>query len=640
MKTVTLNSTELISPALQAPDRWLSGINSLFLTYGLAGYLLAMNLSASAASITEGKVEALLKEMTLDEKIGQMTQVDTDALEDKSHIQKYFLGSVLSGGGSDPANNSPQGWLSLANECQSWAQKTRLKIPLLYGVDAVHGHNNVDGAVIFPHNIGLGATRNPALVEKAARVTAREVAGTGINWTFSPCVAVAQDPRWGRTYESFSESPDLAGELGAAAVRGFQGNGYTEPGSVLGCVKHFVGDGGTSGGVDQGNTVLDEATLRKIHLAPYLPSIKAGAGSIMVSFNSWNGVKLHGHKYLLTDVLKGELGFKGFVVSDWAGIDQLPLDYKGNVAASINAGLDMAMVPNGPGQPNNYIGFISNLTASVKEGRVPMARIDDAVRRILRAKFEAGVFEAREIDPGLTAEIGSAAHREVARECVRQSLVILKNKSNVLPLGRNLKRVSVIGVAADDLGIQCGGWTISWQGDVGKVTSGGTTLLEAIRRTVGSDTLVSFSPDAAALELADVIIVGIGEKPYAEMKGDQNDLRLSAEDIRLIRQASQTGARVVTVLFSGRPLILGEALELSDAVVAAWLPGTEGLGMTDVLFGEFRPAGKLPRAWPQGPEVTSNIPASDGASQFPSGFGLTYKATQESTQIKTAATAH
>ncbi|HEX5218049.1 MAG TPA: glycoside hydrolase family 3 N-terminal domain-containing protein [Verrucomicrobiae bacterium] len=577
-----------------------------------ATLLLNAASPANAGPGTEERVESLLSQMTLAEKIGQMTQVDSNALKDKADIQKYALGSVLSGGGSDPTNNSAAAWRQLAEECQSWARKTRLQIPLLYGVDAVHGHNNVDGAVIFPHNIGLGATRNAALVEEAGAITAREVAGTGINWTFAPCVAVALDSRWGRTYESFSDSPALAGELGAAAVRGIQAN------SVLACAKHYVGDGGTRGGVDQGDVVLDEATLRKIHLSPYLPSIQGNVGSIMASFNSWKGKKLHGHKHLLTDVLKGELGFKGFIVSDWAAIDQLPTDYKGDIEASINAGLDMVMIPNPPDQPNNYVEFITKLTQLVNEGRVPMARIDDAVRRILRAKIETGVFEPQSVD-ALTAAIGSEAHRKVARECVRQSLVLLKNERSALPLSRNAKRVVVVGKAADDLGMQCGGWTISWQGATGKVTSGGTTILEAIRRSVGNHSTVTHSTDGAGIQSADMVVVVIGEIPYAEGKGDRKDLSLPAADVALVKKAKQSGAPVVTILLSGRPLVLGEALDSSDAFIAAWLPGTEGMGVADVLFGDFKPTGKLPRAWPRAGK------SSKAESAFAFGYGLSFK---------------
>lgn len=588
------------------------------ITHSFLTALVAMQITAQAATSVEERVESLLGQMTLAEKIGQMTQVDTAALPDKSHIQKYFLGSVLSGGGSDPDSNSPQGWLKLSTECQSWAGKTRLKIPLLYGIDAVHGHNNVDGAVIFPHNIGLGATRNPALIEAAARITAKEIAGTGINWAFAPCVAVAQDARWGRTYESFSDSPLLAGELGAAAVRGFQNN------SVLACAKHFVGDGGTQDGVDQGNTVMDEVTLRKIHLAPYLPAIKGGVGSVMISFSSWNGVKMHGHKRLITDVLKGELGFKGFTISDWAGIDQLPHDYKGNIEAAVNAGMDMFMVPNGAGQGNNYMEFIAKLTELVNEKRVPMTRVDDAVRRILRVKVESGVFEQQAVDASLTAAIGSAAHRQVARDCVRESLVVLKNDSSLLPLSKNIKHLHVVGKAADDLGIQCGGWTISWQGETGKVTRGGTTILEAIRQTVSASTAVSTSPDGTVPKDADAVVVVIGELPYAEGKGDIKELNLSSADQSLVKNAKLSGKPVLTVLLSGRPLILGSALESSDAFVAAWLPGTEGRGVTDILFGDFKPTGKLPRPWPLESGVVSKQTTGTSPAKFPFGFGLTY----------------
>jgi beta-glucosidase len=572
-----------------------------------------LGMSAGNADL-ESRVEALLKQMTLSEKIGQMTQVDSNALKDKADIQKYALGSVLSGGGSDPTNNSAVAWQQLADECQSWARKTRLQIPLLYGVDAVHGHNNVDGAVIFPHNIGLGATRNPALVQDSARVTAREIAGTGINWTFAPCVAVAQDVRWGRTYESFSDSPAVAGELGAAAVRGFQDNG------ILACAKHYVGDGGTRDGVDQGDVVLGEAALRKLHLAPYLPSLKAGVGSVMASFNSWNGQKLHGSKHLLTDILKGELGFQGFVVSDWAAIDQLPGDYKSDIEASINAGLDMIMIPYGPKEANNYVEFVTKLAELVNEGRVPLARIDDANRRILRTKYQMGVFDSKPVDAALTAAIGSDAHRQVGRQCVRESLVLLKNDRSALPLSKGVKRLVVIGKAADDLGIQCGGWTISWQGETGKVTRGGTTILEAIRKTVGKEATVTYSTDGAGIKSADAVVVVIGETPYAEGKGDRKDLTLPATDLALVKKAKATGAPVVTLLLSGRPLVLGEALDSSDAFIAAWLPGTEGLGVADVLFGDFKPTGKLPRAWPRAAR------SSKAEAAFVFGYGLSFKA--------------
>ena len=588
-----------------------------------AGLLFASNLFAPVLQASPASdANALLAKMTLDEKIGQMVQVDMAALKDKSDVQKYFIGSVLSGGGSDPADNRPETWLKAVTEFRALALQTRLKIPLIYGIDAVHGHNNILGAVIFPHHVGLGATHNAALVEKAERVTAEEIEGTGIQWAFAPCIAVSRDIRWGRSYESFGESPDLVSELGAAAVRGLQGNKLNKN-SVLACAKHFAADGGTQNGKDQGNAVCDEATFRKLYLAPYAAAIKAGAGSIMVSYSSWNGAKMHGNKHLLTDVLKNEMGFKGVLVSDWAAIDQLSPDYKADVEQSINAGLDMVMVPFGPGEKNNYIEFITDLKDLVATGKISQDRIDDAVRRILAVKYQMGLFQNQKTDPALTAAIGSPQHREVARECVRESLVLLKNSNNILPLKKNLKHIVVVGQAADDLGMQCGGWTIDWQGKPGNVTTGGTTLLAAIKKAVSADTAVSYSPDGSDLKPADVIIVAVGEQPYAEFKGDREDLNLPAADVALITKAKATNSRVVTLLYSGRPLVLNSALDQSDAFVAAWLPGTEGEGITDVLFGDRAFKGKLPRHWPANNDQLS-ADNTAGKAQFPLGYGLTY----------------
>jgi beta-glucosidase len=609
-------------------------MNKFFLPAFLAAAVACLPLCASPAT----DADALLARMTLEEKIGQMVQVDSAALKEKADVKKYFLGSVLSGGGSDPADNSPATWKKFAEEFQTQALATRLKIPLLYGIDAVHGHNNVDGAVIFPHHVGLGATHNARLIERAERVTADEVAGTGIRWAFDPCIAVSQDIRWGRSYESYGSSPELVGELGAAAVRGLQGEALGKN-SVLACVKHFAGDGGTAGGKDQGDTVCDEATFRKMFIAPYKPAIAAGAGSIMVSFNSWNGVKMHGNKHLLTDVLKGEMGFKGFLVSDWAAIDQLGPNYKSDIEKSINAGLDMIMIPAGPGEGHNYMDFIADLKALVAEEKVSASRIDDAVRRILTVKYQMGLFENPWTDPALTAKIGSSEHRAVARECVRESLVLLKNEKQVLPLKKNLKRITVIGKAAGDLGIQCGGWTIDWQGKTGNVTSGGTTLLAALKKSAGANTEIFFSPDGDDLKKTDAVIIVVGEQPYAEMKGDRADLMLPTADADLIAKAKATGAPVVTVLYSGRPLVLGKSLEASDAFVAAWLPGTEGLGLTDVLFGNVKPTGKLPRPWPSdNSELSSAAFAAPGKLPlFATGFGLTYDVISKAKEFKTAA---
>jgi beta-glucosidase len=597
-----------------------------------AALTIAMNSGCARADQTapyldasqpvDSRVKDLLARMTLDEKIGQMVQADLACVTNHADIQTYGFGSMLSGGDSKPPENTPESWVKSCNELQSWALKTRLKIPLIYGIDAVHGHNDVIGTTIFPHHIGMGATHNPKLMEQAEHITALEVAGTGIRWAFGPCIAVAQNERWGRTYESYGQDPKLVSELGASAVKGFQGEQLSaNSDSVLSCAKHFIGDGGTLGGKDQGNTVCDEATLRKLFLPPYRAVIKAGVGSIMVSYSSWNGTKMHANKYLLTDVLKGELGFKGFLVSDWAAIDQISPDYKTDVATSINAGLDMIMIPNGPGKPNNYTNFIQDLGELVAEGNVPQSRIDDAVSRILRIKFQMGLFENAYTDPSLTAQIGSPEHRQIARECVQQSLVLLKNSKHTLPLAKNLKRIVVVGQGADDLGIQCGGWTITWQG-AGQLTRG-TTILQAIRQTVSPTTEVVFSPEGNDITNADAVVVVVGELPYAEFRGDRTNLDLSAEDIALIATAKASGAPVTTLLLSGRPLILGSALDASDAFIAAWLPGTEGQGVADVLFGDVKPAGKLSREWPRNSDQFA-ANKMIGEPLFKFGFGLTY----------------
>jgi beta-glucosidase len=565
----------------------------------------------------EERSDDLLKRMTLDEKVGQMTQADRLYIQEQD-IQTYFLGSLLSGGGSAPANNLPFAWADMYDSYQAMALKTRLAIPLIYGIDAVHGHNNVYTAVIFPHNIGLGCTRNPTLVEQAARITAEEVAGTGIDWTFAPCIAVPRNERWGRTYEGFGETPELAVQMSAAMVRGFQGANLADPNSILACAKHFVGDGGTTDGIDQGDTQVDEQTLREIHMAGYVSAIQAGAGSIMVSYNSWNGEKMHGNYYLLTEVLKGELGFSGFLISDWAGIDQLPGDYKSDIETAINAGLDMIMVP------EKFTEFISLLKELVEEGKIPMARIDDAVRRILLVKFKLGLFEQPLTDRSYTTTIGSPAHRQVARECVRQSLVLLKNEHFTLPLPKDSIKIHVAGKNADDLGNQCGGWTISWQGGSGEITYG-TTILQAINLTVSSTAQVSYSREGTGAAGADVGVVVIGEKPYAEGVGDRSDLNLDSEDIFTLENVQNAGIPVVVILISGRPMILEPILSRCEAAIAAWLPGSEGQGVTDVLFGDYPPTGKLSHSWPRN---MSQIPINQGDPTynplFPYGYGLAY----------------
>jgi len=581
------------------------------------------------------QVRALLSQMTLEEKVGQMTQAEQDALKDVNDIQKYFLGSLLSGGNSDPkAGNSLAAWTNMCDGYQEHALKTRLRIPLLYGADAVHGHNNVLGAVIFPHNVGLGCTRNPKLVESAARVTAEEVRATGVNWTFAPCVAVPRDERWGRTYEGFGEAPELARTLGEAAVRGLQRDDLSDPLSVLACAKHYVGDGGTTIGtagfanpdgkrlLDQGDTQLSEADLRKIHLQGYITTVQAGVGSIMPSYNSWNGVKVSGIRRLLTGILKQELGFQGFLISDYNAVNQITKDFKEAIGISINAGMDMVMVP------TDYQRFYNLLLELVKEGKVPMARIDDAVTRILRVKFAMGLMNKSRsplADRRLHKTFGSSKHRQVARECVRQSLVLLKNEKRTLPLSKKLARIHVGGKSADDIGNQCGGWTIEWQGKSGDVTPGGTTILKAIQNTVSPATKVTFSKDGGGAGGADVGIVVIGETPYAEGVGDRDDLALAAEDVTAINNMKQAGIPVVVVLFSGRPMIINDALGRCDAFVAAWLPGTEGQGVTDVLFGDHKPTGKLSVSWPRSmAQIPINVGDKNYDPLFKYRFGLTF----------------
>ncbi len=569
--------------------------------------------------------------MTTAEKIGQMTQPDQMFLKSLDDIDEYHLGSLLSGGDSDPKSGNDLGsWTDLYDHYQSRASKTRLRIPLLYGIDAVHGHNNVLGAVIFPHNIGLGCTRDADLVERAARVTAEEVRATGINWAFGPCVTVPQDIRWGRTYEGFSESPDVVKTLGAAAVRGFQRGALDHPLAVLACAKHFAGDGGTTFGtgmprkrgsqerypLDRGDTRGDEATLRKIHLAGYVTAIAAGAVSIMPSYSSWNGLKCSGNARLLTGILKNELGFAGFLISDYDALNELPGTYKQQIEQSINAGMDMVMVP------RTYVEFFRTLEELVNEGKVPMARIDDAVTRILRVKFALGLMDPRRsplADRSLHKSFGSAEHREVARECVRRSMVLLKNENKLLPLAKNA-RLHVAGKSADDIGNQCGGWTITWQGKSGDVTQG-TTILAAIRRAASS---VTSSKDGTGAGGAQVGIAIIGETPYAEFQGDRTSLGLAPEDIAVVDRMKSAGIPVVVVLVSGRPLVIDEILGKADAIVAAWLPGTEGDGVADVLFGDAKPTGRLSFTWPRGDSTSFALGDAGYRALWPFGHGLGY----------------
>jgi beta-glucosidase len=587
----------------------------------------ALYLKADAP--LEERVTDLLGRMSLEEKIGQMTLAEKNALT-LADTTNMYIGGALSGGGGNPVTNTPTAWTSMVTQFQRAAMKTRLAIPIIYGVDAIHGHNNVKGATIFPHNIGLGAANDPALMEKIGQVTASELIGTGVRWDFAPVVAVTRDIRWGRTYESYSEDTNLVTSLAVAYLKGLQGSSLSDPLSAAGTLKHYVGDGGTAWGssttsnykLDQGVTQVDEATLRAVHLAPYISGLEAGARIVMVSYSSFGGMKMHAQKYLITDVLKGELGFTGFVVSDWGGIDQISTNYYDAVVAGINAGIDMNMVP------SNYKRFLTTLKKAIENGDISQERIDEAVRRILRVKFEIGLFEHPYADPEQAARIGSAEHRALAAQAVSESLVLLKNDNNALPLSKTAKTLFVAGAAADDIGIQTGGWTITWQGGVG-VTTKGTTILQGIRAAAGSGTTVTF--DAAGnfpgSDKADACVVAVGELPYAEGIGDKADLSLSAADSKLTQDMRARCEKLVVLLVAGRPMIVTDELPGWDAFVAAWLPGTEGQGVSAVLFGDQPFTGKLPFTWPRSNEQLpfdfANLPGGENGPLFPFGYGLT-----------------
>ena len=568
------------------------------------------------------RIDDLMSRMTLADKVGQMTQAERAALADPDDIATYRLGSLLSGGGSTPTPNTPAAWADMVDGFQLRAQQAPLQIPLIYGVDAVHGHNNLVGATLFPHNIGLGATRDPALVARAGAITAQEVKATGPQWDFSPCLCVAREDRWGRTYESFGEDPALVTSM-AGIAKAYEDNG------VLATLKHFVGDGGTTYGTsttgsyttDQGITQMTEQQLWDLQIKPYVAGIAAGAGSVMPSYSSVDTgtgpVKMHGNKHLLTDVLKGQLGFKGFVISDWQAIDQLPGDYRSDITTSINAGLDMIMVP------YQYQTFESLLTEQVTAAAVPQSRIDDAVRRILRQKFELGLFEHPYTNRAGQADIGSAAHRTVARQAAAKSQTLLKNAGGLLPLSKNA-HVYVAGSNADDIGNQSGGWTVTWQGGSGNTTPG-TTILAGIK---AADATVTYSKDASAdMTGSDVGVVVVGETPYAEGVGDvgngRADLSLSAADRATIDKVC-AAMKCAVLIVSGRPQLLDPAqFAHVQAVVASWLPGTEGAGVADPLFGDQPYTGRLPDSWPRSMvQEPINVGDANYDPLYPFGWGL------------------
>lgn len=611
------------------------------------------------------RVADLLKRMTLEEKVGQMTQAERASIDaDPTLISTWKLGSVLSGGGSTPATNDPVAWADMIDRYQAAALKTRLGIPLIYGVDSVHGHGNLTGATIFPHQVGLGATRDPKVVEAGAQVTASETRATGIPWVFAPCLCVVRDDRWGRSYESFGEDPSLVTAL-ETAIDGYQGKrpkDLSRADRVLATAKHFAADGDTTYGsgldsegafgsnypIDQGITRQSQEHVAKVDLAPYVTAVqKHNVGSLMPSYSSMdytddglgNPLKMHAHKPLLQDWLKDTVGFDGFVISDYNGIHQIPPKADDSptseqVRLSVNAGIDMAM------EPADYQKFETRLIAEVNAGRVTDARIDDAVSRILTKKFELGLFEKPWADRSSIDDIGSAEHRKIAREAAAKSQVLLKNDLDALPLRKNAK-VYVAGRNADNLGNQEGGWTITWQGQMGEHTPG-TTILEGIRE-VAPRAKVTHSADASAsMKGSDVGVVVVGETPYSEGFGDvggpqwaydpsdnnvpreKKSLTLQAEDKAVVDKVCSAIKTCVVLVVSGRTQVLTAELPKADAVVASWLPGSEGAGVADVLFGKQPFTGQLPVSWPRS-EAQQPINVGDAtyAPLYPFGWGLT-----------------
>lgn len=563
----------------------------------------------------EPRVKSILASMTLEQKVGQMVQGEIKSVT-PADVTQYHLGSILNGGGSFPNNNKNaevSEWLALADAYYNASLDTSeggAGIPIIWGTDAVHGHNNVVGATLFPHNIGLGAANDPALMHKIGEITAREVAVTGIDWLFAPTVAVVKDNRWGRTYEGYSsESPIVrafAGEI-VTGIQGVPGEMRTNEQRVIGTAKHFIGDGGTFRGVDQGDTVLDLDTLLEEHGQGYITALEADVQTVMASFNSWNGLKIHGHKQLLTDVLKDQMGFDGFVISDWDGVGQVAGCNNETCPQAINAGMDMVMAP------NDWKQFLANTLAQVRSGEIPMARIDDAVSRILRVKLRAGLFEkgapsTREV-AGNAALLGSPEHRAVAREAVRKSLILLKNNQNLLPLTSG-QHILVTGDGADSIGKQNGGWTITWQGTENKNSDfpGATSIYAGLAQAmtaIGGST--ELSTDHNWTKKPDVAVVVFGEEPYAEGQGDTDSLRYRdglTTDLALLKKLNAKNIPVVAVFLTGRPLWVNAEINSSDAFVVAWLPGTEGGGIADVLVADknnqprYDFTGRLSFDWP------------------------------------------
>ncbi|MFA6307309.1 MAG: glycoside hydrolase family 3 protein [Patescibacteria group bacterium] len=547
----------------------------------------------------EDRITDLLGRMTEAEKIGQLGLVEKNSLIKTQHIADYHLGALLSGAGAKPKPNTPEAWLKMVENFDAATLNTCLKIPLLYGVDANHGHANVPGAVVFPHAIGLGAANDTELIRRVAQATREELLATGIRWTFGPDLDVTRDLRWGRTYETFGSNAQTVTELGRAYLNGLQNPNSAWP-MVLGTAKHYIGTGAMTWGtsinsnfkIDQGDSQISEAELRYTHLPPFQAAIDEGALSVMAGLNKWQGKNMATQRYLLTDVLKKELDFKGFVVSDWYGVYEISNSKYKSLVTAINAGVDMIMLP------FDYQQFTTDLQKALQNHDISQTRLDDAVSRILRAKFSLGLFDQKPTKVDLSI-LGSSVHRELAREAVRKSLVELKNKNNTLPLANNLQRIVVAGSAADNLGQQMGAWTVEWQGIDGNWVPG-TTILSGIKQTVSTNTIVDYNLEGKFTntdDLADIGIAVVGEKPYAEGWGDNQYLKLSTEDLVRIKRVKAASKKLLVIIVSGRPLDIGTVSKDWDAIVAAWLPGSEGSGVADVLFGDYDFVGQLPVPW-------------------------------------------
>ncbi|MDY7098661.1 MAG: glycoside hydrolase family 3 N-terminal domain-containing protein [Pseudomonadota bacterium] len=615
-------------------------------TNGGSAPIASTQTTASWQDAETARLNSIIAKMSLERKVAQLIMPDISAIT-PAGVEKYRFGTILNGGNSGPYGNDmapAQDWLKLADEV--WEASTKPlangepAIPTMWGTDAVHGHSNVIGATIFPHNIGLGATNDPDLIRQIGAATATEIEITGIDWTFAPTVAVARDDRWGRTYESYSENPDLVAQMGVAMVEGLQGKpgeaDFLGNGRVIATAKHFFGDGGTEQGVDQGDVNGDIEDLKKVHVTPYPPAIEAGLGSVMASFNSINGKKMHGNEALLTDLLRGEMGFDGLVVGDWNGHGQIKGCTNTNCPQALLAGLDVYMVP------EDWKGLYETTLAQVRDGTIPESRIDEAVLRVLRLKDRAGLLAETAVKPSQRAnagrwdKLGFAPHRAIAREAVAKSLVLLKN-DGVLPLKENAK-ILVAGSAADSIAQQSGGWTLTWQGG-GELSNkdfpGATSILGGMKEIAAltGATVIHSEDGELADNTPDVAVIVFGEEPYAEFVGDRKDLAFRDEEgLDLLRKFKALDIPTVAVFLSGRPMWVNREINAADAFVAGWLPGSEGAGVADVLFGKKPASGKLSFTWPATCE--GNPLNSANGALFPFGFGLTYGAASETAKLR------